>query len=224
MNAISPQPRAPRRVLGPPQPAVREAREDSGQREPETKRVSALSDGYPAGQTDNTPRESQRSGSVARGVVGHGGAVPGSAPVSVQPRDETFAVVPAKVMEPTGGHVRRVSSRARRDVSLDVRLTNTEREAIRARARVLGVKPSAWARAVMSDALDVRGTHETAMQQTAHEKPDLELARAVEQLRRVGVNLNQALRKGQTVDGDSLRAVIAAVGEVRAALGDRTSA
>ncbi|NLG55801.1 MAG: hypothetical protein GX542_09175 [Rhodococcus sp.] len=108
-------------------------------------------------------------------------------------------------------------------MSLDVRLTTAEREAIRDRARVLSVKPSAWARAVMLDALDQRHALEAAMQQTARETPTPELAEAVEQLRRVGVNLNQTLRKGQAVDTSLLRAVLGAVSEVRAALGDRTA-
>ncbi|MBL3690894.1 hypothetical protein D3226_13175 [Leucobacter chromiireducens subsp. chromiireducens] len=104
-----------------------------------------------------------------------------------------------------------------------MRLTTAEREAIRDRARALGVKPSAWARAVMLDALDQRHALEAAMQQTARETPNPELAGVVEQLRRVGVNLNTTLRKGQAVDVGLLRAVLGAVSEVRAALGDRTS-
>lgn len=147
----------------------------------------------------------------------------GSSLTSVQPRDSTFADAPAKEMGPHGGRTNRDSTTStRRDVSLDVRLTTAEREAIRARARVLGAKPSAWGRAVMLDALDTRGTREAVMQQTAHEIPNPELAGAVEQLRHVGINLNQVLRKGQTVDAGPLRAVFDAVNDVRAALGDRT--
>src|SRR5699024_11750848 len=48
----------------------------------------------------------------------------------------------------------------RRRVSLDVRLTETEREAIRRRAQRLGVKPSRWGRDVMPDALDARRSNE----------------------------------------------------------------
>src|SRR5699024_12614908 len=48
----------------------------------------------------------------------------------------------------------------RRRVSLDVRLTETEREAIRRRAQSLGVKPSRWGRDVMLDALDARRSNE----------------------------------------------------------------
>jgi len=143
----------------------------------------------------------------------------------VQPRDSTRAAVPAREMESHGGHARRAnSSRARRGVSLDVRLTEKEREAIRARAQALGAKPSAWARAVMLDALDARGTREAVIQQNANETPDPELARAIEQLRRVGVNLNQVLRGGKAVDDSLLREVLAAVDDLRASLGDRTLA
>lgn len=208
-----------------PSPAARNAREDEASREWRTKRVSGSSDIQPAGLTRIVSSETPRSGgSEARHDGGRGVAVGG---VPDHPRsrsDSTRAAVPAREMEPHGGHARRVSSeRARRDVSLDVRLTTAEREAIRARARVLAVKPSAWARAVMLDALDQRGTRETGMQQTAREAPSPELARAVEQLRRVGVNLNQALRKGQAVDARMLRAVLGVVTEVRSRLGDRTS-
>ncbi|GAA1610599.1 plasmid mobilization protein [Leucobacter chromiireducens] len=226
MNAIGPPIRAPRKVLGSPQPAVRNAREDWGQRYLRVKSDSSSSDKYPAGQTRIVSSETPRSGgSESRHDGGRGVAVSGGSPVSVQPRDSTFAAVPAKEMEQHGGHARHASrsTRARRDVSLDVRLTTAEREAIRDRARALGVKPSAWARAVMLDALDQRHALEAAMQQTARETPNPELAGVVEQLRRVGVNLNTTLRKGQAVDVGLLRAVLGAVSEVRAALGDRTS-
>lgn len=43
-------------------------------------------------------------------------------------------------------------------------------------------------------------------------------------MRRVGVNLNQALQEGTaTVDAGLLRAVFDAVSDIRAALGDRTT-
>ena len=225
MTVIRPPIRPPRKVLGSPLPAGRAATEDRASREWRTERGSGSSDIHPAGRTPIVLSETpQRGGSEARHDRGRGEAVSGGSPASVQPRDSTRAAVPAREMEPHGGHARRAnSSRARRDVSLDVRLSKTEREAIRAHARTLGVKPSAWARAVMLDALDQRHALEAAMQQNAGETPNPELAGAVEQLRRVGVNLNQALRKGQTVDTGLLRAVFDAVTEVRAALGDRTA-
>ncbi len=112
----------------------------------------------------------------------------------------------------------------RREVSLDVRLTVADRDAIRRRAHVLGVKPSAWGRAVMLDALDAasRVGQLENMHQASVATPQPALATAVEQLRRVGVNLNQALRKAAAVDDVLLREVMAAVDEVRASLGDRT--
>jgi len=224
VTAIRPPIRAPRKVPGSPLPAVRNAREDRGQRKLETKRGSGLSDVFPAGRTYNISRETLRSrDSEARNVAGRGVAVSGGSPASVQPRDSTFADVPANEMEPHDGSSHHAKSTVtRRDVSLDVRLTKAEREKIRARARVLGVKPSAWARAVIFDALDTRNDFVVSMTKTTTATPDPALAGAVEQLRRVGVNLNTALRKGQTVDAGLLRTVSDAVSEVRASLGDRT--
>ena len=225
MNAIRPPHRAPKKVPGVSQPAARNAREDWASRYLADGSRSDLSDRYPAGRTPIASSETPRSGaSEARLDGGRGEAVSGGSPASVQPRDSTRAAVPAREMEPHGGRAHRVSKTAtRRDVSLDVRLTTAEREAIRARALVLGAKPSAWGRAVMLDALDARGTREVAMRQTAREMSNPELAGAVEQLRRVGINLNQVLRRGQTVDVALLRAVFDAVTEIRAALGDRTA-
>lgn len=224
MTAIRPPIRAPRKVSGSPLPAARNAREDRGQRKLETKSVSGLSDVFPAGQTRNIPRKTLRSSdSEARNVAGRGVAVSGGSPASVQPRDSTFADVPAKEMEPHDGSPHHaIGTVTRREVSLDVRLTKGEREKIRARARVLGVKPSAWARAVMFDALDARNDFVASITTAATTAPDPALAGAVEQLRRVGVNLNTTLRKGQTVDAGLLRTVSDAVSEVRASLGDRT--
>ncbi|MCG2621769.1 hypothetical protein LVY72_07535 [Arthrobacter sp. I2-34] len=120
------------------------------------------------------------------------------------------------------------TTRERRRVSLDIRLTETEREAIRRRARVLGVKPSAWARGVVLDALDARRDEISRMHLAALAAPQPELATAVEQLRKVGQNLNQALRVVHSgdvsaLDEDLLRQVQVAVDDVRASLGDRTS-
>ncbi|MGG7654805.1 plasmid mobilization protein [Kocuria rosea] len=112
----------------------------------------------------------------------------------------------------------------RREVSLDVRLTVADRDAIRRRAQVLSVKPSAWARAVMLDALDSRSAKVAQLESNAgtKEAAPTSLVPAVEQLRRVGVNLNQALRKAAAVDDGLLHEVMVAVDEVRASLGDRT--
>ncbi len=225
MTAIRPPIRAPRKVPGSPLPAGRAATEDRASREWRTERGSGSSDIHPAGRTPIVSSETpQRGDSEARLDGGCGAAVGGVPDRPSSRSDSTFAAVPVKGMEPSGGRARRVkSSRVRRDVSLDVRLSTAEREAIRARARALGAKPSAWARAVILDALDARGTREAVIQQNANETPDPELARAIEQLRRVGVNLNTTLRKGQTVDAGLLRAVFGVVSDLRAALGDRTA-
>ena len=120
------------------------------------------------------------------------------------------------------------TTRERRRVSLDVRLTETEREAIRRRAQVLGVKPSAWVRGVVLDALDARRDEVSRMHLAALASPQPELATAVEQLRRVGRNLNQALRAVNGgdlsgLDDGLLRQVQVSVDDVRASLGDRTA-
>jgi hypothetical protein len=120
------------------------------------------------------------------------------------------------------------TTRERRQVSLDVRLTETEREAIRLRAHVLGVKPSAWVRGVVLDALDERRDEVSRMHLAAQGSPQPELVTAVEQLRRVGQNLNQVLRAVHSgdvpgVDEALLRRVRVAVDEVRTSLGDRTA-
>ncbi|WP_311777642.1 plasmid mobilization protein [Trueperella abortisuis] len=110
------------------------------------------------------------------------------------------------------------------DAHLDVRMTRDEHDAIKRRASVLGVKPSTWARAVLRDALDVRRHEVEALAaQAAVPRPAPELARAVEQVRRVGVNLNQIVRSGTAVDENVLRDVLDAVREVRSLLGDEVA-
>ena len=105
-----------------------------------------------------------------------------------------------------------------------MRVTREERDAIKWRATVLGVKPSTWARAVLRDALDARRREvEVLAAQAATPRPAPELARAVEQVRRVGVNLNQVVRSGTAVDENVLRDVLDAVREVRSLLGDEVS-
>ena len=107
---------------------------------------------------------------------------------------------------------------------LDVRVTRDEHDAIKRRASVIGVKPSTWARAVLRDALDVRRHEVEALAaQAAVPRPAPELARSVEQVRRVGVNLNQLVRSGTAVDENVLRDVLDAVREVRSLLGDEVS-
>lgn len=115
------------------------------------------------------------------------------------------------------------SSSETKTAKLDVRLTQDERAAIDLRAEVLGVKPSAFARAAVLDALDGRRAHVSQMTRAASATPQPELATAVEQVRRLGVNLNQTLRRGLVSDKVLLRSVLDAVNEVRRVLGDRTT-
>ncbi|MBB5599090.1 plasmid mobilization protein [Neomicrococcus lactis] len=108
-------------------------------------------------------------------------------------------------------------------MSIDVRVTKAEREAVRRRARRLGVKPSKWARTVILDALDSRRDGLGQMEVMAASTPSPELSQAVEQVRRVGVNLNQVLRRGGALDAELLREVMDSMDDVRAQLGDRTA-
>lgn len=125
---------------------------------------------------------------------------------------------------PTQEEPQGAGKRVTLNAHLDVRVTRGEHDAIKRRATVLGVKPSTWARAVLRDALDERRHEVEALAaHAAVPRPAPELARAVEQVRRVGVNLNQVVRAGSAIDGDILRDVLAAVAEVRSLLGDEVS-
>ena len=180
-----------------PPPAVSFGHEDGGQRYLEDSRHSEMSDKYPAGRTTNPGRDTERcEGSEARGGSSRGGTGP---------------AVPGAGLTPE-----------RRTTSLDIRLTGSERKAIRDRTRILGVKPSTWARAVILDALDSRRNLESKIILAALAAPNPEQARAIAQLRRVGVNINQALRSGAALDEALLREVLAAVTEMRGSFGDRT--
>ncbi|GEE02255.1 hypothetical protein nbrc107696_27010 [Gordonia spumicola] len=119
----------------------------------------------------------------------------------------------------------------RRDVRLTQRYSAAEASAVEARARALGVKPGAWVRAVVRDALDARRAEVAALHGSAATRPDPQRATAVEQLRRVGVNLNQLVRAinadGELTDHvedllDAVEAVRPALNGVRAEFGDRT--
>lgn len=104
---------------------------------------------------------------------------------------------------------------------ITVRLSGVEIEAIRRRSKALGVAPSSWVRAAALHALDAANPLPEAVPvATVPGSPDV--ARAVEQLRRVGVNLNQALRRGSVVDAARVRDLARAVDELRSRLGDRT--
>ena len=180
-----------------PSPATNEVREDEGQRRVGGQRsLLRSSDNVPAGTTSFYPSKDVSSG---------GGRMIEPAP----PTQE----------EPQGA-----GERVTLNAHLDVRVTRGEHDAIKRRATVLGVKPSTWARAVLRDALDERRHEVEALAaHAAVPRPAPELAREVEQVRRVGVNLNQVMRSGTAVDEDILRDVLAAVHEVRSLLGDEVA-
>jgi len=147
----------------------------------------------------------------------------------------TVVVPPPDVLEEKGGTTNAAApateettqgadARVILDAHLDVRMTRREHDAIKRRATVLGVKASTWARAVLRDALDARSHEEEALAaQAAVPRPSPERARAVEQVRRVGVNLNQVVRAGTAVSDELLREVLAALAEVRVLFGDEVS-
>ena len=180
-----------------PSPAGRVATEDVGQRRVGGERsLLPSSDNRPAGTVVIPPPEV---------LMEKGGITNASAPAT----EETTQGADARVTL---------------DAHLDVRVTRREHDAVKRHADVLGVKPSTWARAVLRDALDAR-SHEVEVlaAQAAVPRPSPERARAVEQMRRVGVNLNQALRAGAAVTDELLRDVLAAVDDMRAAFGDEVS-
>lgn len=109
----------------------------------------------------------------------------------------------------------------RRSNRITVRLSGAETEAIGRRSKALGVKPSSWVRAAALHALDASNPlPESVPVAAAPGSPDV--GRAVEQLRRVGVNLNQALRRGSVVDAARVQDLARAVDDLRRQLGDRT--
>lgn len=209
---------------GAPSPAGSAATEDEGQRFLEDMSASEMSDKNPAGRLPYAPENEPDSPSSA-GRDRAEGCAEDPALSAEQHHDSQVNTGrgAAQRAGSAGAPVEPRNSR-RREVSLDVRLTVADRDAIRRRAHVLGVTPSAWARAVMLDALDSRSSKVAQLENSAGVKKaaPTSLAPAVEQLRRVGVNLNQALRKGVAVDDSLLHAVMVAVDEVRASLGDRT--
>lgn len=157
---------------------------------------------------------------------------------------------------PTGGGIGASSSASlcdgdgdALDVRVTVRITAADKVAVDARARALGVSPGAWIRAVIRDALDARRTEVEVLERACMApKPDPQVSAAIDQLRRVGVNLNQlvrgrraaeralvkAVRAGQitkevaralmdtSISEDVVLPVIERVDDLRTALGDRT--
>lgn len=180
-----------------PSPAVSNANEDVGQRHVRGQRsLLRSSDNMPAGTVAVPPPDVLEE---------KGGTTNAAAPAT----EETTQGADARVIL---------------DAHLDVRMTRREHDAIKRRATVLGVKASTWARAVLRDALDARSHEEEALAaQAAVPRPSPERARAVEQVRRVGVNLNQVVRAGTVVSDELLREVLAALADVRVLFGDEVS-
>lgn len=180
-----------------PSPAVSNANEDVGQRHVRGQRsLLRSSDNMPAGTVAVPPPDVLEE---------KGGTTNAAAPAT----EETTQGADARIIL---------------DAHLDVRMTRREHDAIKRRATVLGVKASTWARAVLRDALDARSHEEEALAaQAAVPRPSPERARAVEQVRRVGVNLNQVVRAGTAVSDELLREVLAALADVRVLFGDEVS-
>ena len=184
LSRVSPSPSpAPRQgVAGavPPAPAVSNANEDEGQRRDVRQGAVTppLSDTLPAGHTVVTPK--------------------------VMPQHEgvtTFS-----------------DTRSRR---ITVRVSEGEYDACERRATKLGVPLSAWLRAAALHVLDAATPPLEATAQAAAPE-SAQTAQAIEQLRREGVNLNQALRRGSVIDPERVRVLARAVDDLRASLGDKT--
>jgi len=141
-----------------------------------------------------------------------------------------------RVSEPTStsNAVGAETARETLDSHLDVRVSRADREAVDRRARALGVKPTAWARAVIRDELDDRRAEVALLERAAaRSRPSTASVAEIEQLRRLGITLNglrrdaaTARKAGETVtvvvDDGLLTRTLAAVAARRADLGDRT--
>lgn len=137
---------------------------------------------------------------------------------------------PAPESSSAGGSTSRVTL----DTHLDVRVTRAQFDAARRRAGALGVKPSAWARAVLLDELDDRRAEVALLERAAaRPRPTAASAAEVEQLRRLGITLNGLRRDAAkarkaddavtvVVNDNLLEKTLAAVTARRAELGDRT--
>ncbi len=125
--------------------------------------------------------------------------------------------------------------RERLTAHLDVRLSRGERAEVSQRAHSLGVKPSAWARAVMRDALDSRRNEVQRVERmAARPRRGRQVDGAkVETLRRIGTTF-EGLRRDiarARKDGESISVVVddvlldeacAVLAELRSDIGDGT--
>lgn len=182
--------------------------------------------------TSSSPATNEMSEDEGQRRVGGGESLldpSDNVPASTTPvyTSEVVKTESRQVIEPAPPTQEETQGQARAsplNAHLDVRVTREERNAIKHRATVLGVRPSTWARAVPRDALDERRHEVEALAaQAAVPRPVPELTRAVEQVRRVGVNLNQVVRSGTSVDEDVLRDGLAAVHGVRSLVGDEVA-
>ena len=123
-------------------------------------------------------------------------------------------VVSPKVMPQHGGVTTFSDTRSHR---ITVRVSEEEYDAFKRRATALNVTVSAAALHVLDAA---KPPLEAVPQAAAPESA--QTAQAVEQLRRLGVNLNQALRRGSVIDPERVRDLARAVDDLRASLGDKT--
>lgn len=127
-------------------------------------------------------------------------------------------VVSPKVMPQHGGVTTFSDTRSHR---ITVRVSEEEYDAFKRRATALNVTVSAWLRAAALHVLDAAKPPLEAVPQAAAPE-SAQTAQAVEQLRRLGVNLNQALRRGSVIDPERVRDLARAVDDLRASLGDKT--
>ena len=127
------------------------------------------------------------------------------------------------------------AQRERLTAHLDVRLSRSEHAEVSQRARALGVRPSAWARAVLRDALDSRRSevqHLERMAARPRRERQVDGAK-VETLRRIGTTF-EGLRRDiarARKDGESISVVVddvlldeacSVMTELRSGLGDET--
>ena len=147
---------------------------------------------------------------------GVAGAVPPAPLSDTLPAGHT--VVSPKVMPQHGGVTTFSDTRSHR---ITVRVSEEEYDAYKRRATALNVPVSAWLRAAALHVLDAATPPLEAVPQAAAPE-SAQTAQAIEQLRRLGVNLNQALRRGSVIDPERVRVLVRAVDDLRASLGDKT--
>ena len=168
-----------------------------------------------AGAVSPAPAVSNANEDVGQRRDGRQGAV--TPPLSdTLPAGHT--VVTPKVMPQHEGVTTFSDTRSHR---ITVRVSEEEYDAYKRRATALNVPVSAWLRAAALHVLDAATPPlEAAAQAAAPESA--QTAQAIEQLRREGVNLNQALRRGSMMDPERVRGLARAVDDLRASLGDTT--